>query len=765
MSLLLAFALPVEGILGGVLLFGLLFAALLVAGFYFGVRVGRRVLPRPQKEILRALDELRHGRYELDLTVDDTELSGKVARAVMDLAHGLKERRRRFETRGARLGDALERAPGRALLLLDREFQITTAGDGLARMIGGLPSDFEAKPASSLFTPETWAELLPRLTDIEARKAGFAGHANLLRAAQRCLPVRVLVSGLARPEDGILVLLEQEERKDAGEEGPSVEEQLAHLRGVLDGLTDGIMVISRGRVADANPTLKSWLGDDLCGTDFKELLPAEDLLMALDRVARAELGETVEPFSCWMISSHTDLKPRHVDVFARQFVHEGAPATVLTVRDKGGDAGSRRRSRDIHARLRAVLENVADGFVFFSPPSSSEENWRVSLSNSRTDELLNLAQPVPLGATEEEFRDRIAHAFDDPAALGGFLDEVALSPGGEHLAAFDLAGSAQRSVEVVFRPVRGGGEGLLGRVLIIRDITRHRQVERRLSSDAADLDRARESLQRAYEEQAAVNRDLEQKTAELHRLNRELIEVDSARKGLLANVTHELQTPLVSIRGYTQMVLEGRLGKINDEQRHGLEVAVRGVDRMVALIGNILSLARSEGKTPVDLESVDPAPTLLEVFERHRKIAQDAQVTLEQVVEGDDLRISAERDAFEQVLDNLVSNGIKFNRPGGRVQVTLREGPPGFVSLEVVDTGIGIPRDEHDKVFERFYRGKGTNEVAGTGIGLATVRNLVERHRGRIEISSAPESGTTIRVLWPRASASTQASVTRNSEA
>jgi signal transduction histidine kinase len=171
---------------------------------------------------------------------------------------------------------------------------------------------------------------------------------------------------------------------------------------------------------------------------------------------------------------------------------------------------------------------------------------------------------------------------------------------------------------------------------------------------------------------------------------------------------------------------------------------------MVELIDNLLALARSERRTPVQPEPVDPSAVVRDVLERQQNAAREKRIQLEARVDEPAALVAAERDALVQVLDNLVGNGIKFNRAGGRVTVSIEPGPAGFVQIEVADTGIGIPPEDRERVFERFYRSRTAAGIPGTGIGLATVRNLVRRHGGVVELRSNGE-GSAFRILWPRA--------------
>lgn len=733
------------------LLFGLLLALVALLLVALGVRLGRRWPGRSDRTLVRALRELAAGRLEVDLEIDGNDPSAELGRAVEDLIRSLRERQRHHDHRARLLGDALETFPGRALMLLDKELRVHLAGESLARLVGGRPMDFDDQPASSLFTSESWASLLPLVTDREKMREGIVAEAVLLRAGGEPVPVRVQAADVLYPEEGLLFLLEQVSGE--GAPGEDLSERLAAAEGLLDGIGDGIAVVREKRFVSVSSAARRWLGEGGDERGLEEILPAEDLLLALDRVSRAEKGEAVEPFRSWIISSRSGLPPRRMEIAPVPYRHEGRPAAALIFRAVEKDVVSPRRYMENQARLLAVLETVADGFVLLTPPPSGSAWWQVSLTNPRTASLLGLEEGFPLGASEQQLRAVMAPSFKDPLALTAFLDECREDPGARREAVLELAAPGGRSLELSARPVLGHEGQLIGRVLVLRDVTRHRLRERELTTSAEQLGRSRNSLQRAYEELSSVNRNLRRKAEELAKMNEELVELDRIRSQLLANVSHELQTPLVSIRGYTQMVLEGRLGRINEEQRRGLEVAVRNVDRMVEMISTLLAYARSESKDSVETEPTDPAPILEEVFERHRESAAAGGITLERKIEDDGLRLLAEKDGLLQVLDNLVGNAIKYNRSGGGVEVSVAPGPEGFATIEVRDTGIGIPEDEASKIFERFYRGRGAAGISGTGIGLATVRNLVHQHEGRITLESQPGKGSTFRILWPRASA------------
>ncbi len=717
-------------------------ALLLAVGWWFG----RRSRPRALRRVEDALADLVEGRApELDIVPGEPD--ERALHQVDALTNLLADRRGPRERRLGRFGQAVEALSGRGLLLLDRNLVAAAVGEPIARVVGEPPSELEGRKGELFFSPESWPGLAAALLDARRSGNGSTVRAVLRRAGGPGVPATVLFGAIDDPIEGIALWIEPE-LSALGRESP--EEALERTRAILDAVSDGVIVVLNGRVAEANPRAERWFGAAIGDRLLRDLVDAGSVFIVLDAAARAEAGSAVEPVRVRLQPVAPSLRPREVIVEAAPADFGGRPAAVLTVRDAAPDLGARRRAAVHEARLTSVLDAVSEGVAWLAPVGKEARAWRVGFANRRLGQLLGAAAGSALGASEEEMQALLAHRFRDPAAFLTFLERAAASPAAEHAALLETREPDARSVEIGARPVFGEEGELLGRLLVVRDVTRHREAERRFEADAAAMARSREALQRAYEELSAVHRDLERKSAELDRLNRELTELDHARAQLLTDVSHELQTPLVSIRGYTQMVLDGRLGRVNDEQRRGLEVALRNVDRMVEMIGNLLTLARAERATPLEPEIVDLADELHDALECHQSAAIRRGVQLEARPALPGLTVLAEREGLARVLDNLLANAIKFNRAGGRVSVSIQPGPGDAATIEVADTGIGIPPEEQSRIFDRFYRGRGTAGMPGTGIGLAMVKSVVERHGGRIELESAPGKGSTFRVRWPR---------------
>jgi PAS domain S-box-containing protein len=277
-------------------------------------------------------------------------------------------------------------------------------------------------------------------------------------------------------------------------------------------------------------------------------------------------------------------------------------------------------------------------------------------------------------------------------------------------------------VSFTFSPLRDASGAVIGAAAIAHDITERRKVEAE-----------REGL-----------------LLELADQNERLRELDRLKDEFVALVSHELRTPLTSIRGYLELVLEEEAGTLTDEQRQFLGVVERNAHRLLALVGDLLFLAQVEaGKLSLEIGAVDLSSIAAESVETARPLAEEKDITLT-LATGPLALIAGDRARLAQLLDNLISNGVKFTPPGGRVDVRVR-GLRGQAVIEIRDTGMGIPAAEQEHLFERFYRTSQANEQAipGTGLGLAISKAIVEAHGGQIVVASGEGEGSTFRISLP----------------
>ena len=219
------------------------------------------------------------------------------------------------------------------------------------------------------------------------------------------------------------------------------------------------------------------------------------------------------------------------------------------------------------------------------------------------------------------------------------------------------------------------------------------------------------------------------------------------RQEFTANVTHELKTPLTSISGYSELIANGMAGE-KDITRFAREIH-HNANRLLSLINDIIRLSELDvlNQAP-DLTDVDLYQVAGACVEMLQINAEKHSVTIH--MHGTHVHASLNRDMMEELVSNLCDNAIRYNNPGGRVDVTV-EAVDGHPVLSVSDTGIGIPAEHQERIFERFYRvdKSRSKSTGGTGLGLAIVKHIVSVHNARLEIKSAPGKGTQITVIFP----------------
>ncbi|MES2860397.1 MAG: ATP-binding protein [Pseudomonadota bacterium] len=232
---------------------------------------------------------------------------------------------------------------------------------------------------------------------------------------------------------------------------------------------------------------------------------------------------------------------------------------------------------------------------------------------------------------------------------------------------------------------------------------------------------------------------------------RALTSASQAKSDFLAGMSHELRTPLNAVIGFSELMrMNAAAEPLTRRQAQAVEQILASGQHLLALIEEVLDLARIEaGKLSMSVERVDPQLVVRQVCDNLRPQAEAARVTLRAPAPTAGLGVVADRTRLRQVLINLVSNAIKYNREGGDVLVEVRQTASG-VALSVHDTGVGIPEGRMGELFQPFNRlGRETSDVAGTGIGLAVSRRLAEAMEGRLEAASEAGQGSTFTLHLP----------------
>jgi signal transduction histidine kinase len=255
------------------------------------------------------------------------------------------------------------------------------------------------------------------------------------------------------------------------------------------------------------------------------------------------------------------------------------------------------------------------------------------------------------------------------------------------------------------------------------------------------------AVERAGLAERLARREAEQAQQLLTFQNEQLLEIDRLKDEFVSSISHELRTPLTSIAGYVELLQEEE----QDPEKLGhLAIVGRNSERLLALVSDLLFAARLQyGRLELKRSPVDLRSLAVQCVDSARPRAQSASVQLDLEVE-DVPEIMGEPAKLAQLLDNLVSNAIKFTPRDGRVSVRLTA-HPDLIRIEVSDTGIGIPDQERERLFERFFRAQSALErqIQGTGLGLYISKAIVDAHDGRIGVDSTPGEGTTFIVELP----------------
>jgi two-component system phosphate regulon sensor histidine kinase PhoR len=226
--------------------------------------------------------------------------------------------------------------------------------------------------------------------------------------------------------------------------------------------------------------------------------------------------------------------------------------------------------------------------------------------------------------------------------------------------------------------------------------------------------------------------------------------LETMRKDFVANVSHELKTPLTSLRAALETLLDGAL----DDPAHArefLETAQAQVERLQRLIDDLLILSRLDRPSPLrGAASASATAAAKSALATVRPLAEKKGLHLEERLPGEDLAVAIGADELSQVFLNLLDNAVKFTPAGGKVSFTLRRKGAAAEAL-VSDTGPGIPPEDQPRVFERFYRVDKARSAGGTGLGLSIVKNILENRKGAVTLSCVPGAGTVFTVILPLA--------------
>jgi len=249
--------------------------------------------------------------------------------------------------------------------------------------------------------------------------------------------------------------------------------------------------------------------------------------------------------------------------------------------------------------------------------------------------------------------------------------------------------------------------------------------------------------------------DLRELVDAVNWMGKKLQELDDMKAEFLAHVSHELRTPLASIREGTQLLMDEIPGPLSREQRETLRIIKDSSERLIRLISTLLDLSKmAAGMMDYQIAPTDLLRLAETSVDKVRLLAEGKRIQILTEAPPGRVWVPADGARIEQVLDNLLSNALKFSPEGATVNIRLHlDGKAGVAHVSVADTGPGIPPEDLPHIFERFYQGRAytKNTLAGSGLGLALAKKVVEAHGGRIWVESDLGKGTTVHFTLPLA--------------
>ncbi len=338
---------------------------------------------------------------------------------------------------------------------------------------------------------------------------------------------------------------------------------------------------------------------------------------------------------------------------------------------------------------------------------------------------------------------RLGQTWDDGLSSLVALSGEALSIHGDPLRRFKIY-SLGKSALVVPVKVKNEVVALLAVVRNeARPFTPEEQALLEAIADYASIALVNARLFQALEEHAKAM----QRTAKAAR------EGERLKSEILQNLSHELRTPLGVAQGYVEMLMEGQMGDLSEEQRHALETVRQKLAQIGEVVSSVTAL-QSVSLAPDQWARVNLNDLARLAVTRHKPRAQQKKLTLEAQTAADEVTVLGDPDQLGMVFDHLITNAIKFTPEGGQIEVSVRRDKGELAHVVVKDTGIGISSKHLPHIFERFYQvdGSTTRRFGGLGLGLSVVKEIVEAHGGKVWAESKKNKGTLFHFVLPIAS-------------
>jgi len=409
-----------------------------------------------------------------------------------------------------------------------------------------------------------------------------------------------------------------------------------------------------------------------------------------------------------------------VDITLSPLDTKDGPQVMCVVRDMT----DRKRIEEDLRRQAQLIEASHDAVIVREP------GGRILQWNAGAQEIYGWTAGEAVGQVSHElFQTGFPVSLEE---VGTALDRGGRWDGELRHTRRDGARITVESRHILVRGTHGAPAAVLE---INRDITLRKQAEEAVAALNTKL--------------AATNKELELRNREVERANR-------MKSEFLASMSHELRTPLNAIIGFSDLLAEQTAGALSSKQQRFVTHIQQGARHLLALINDILDLSKVEaGRLELNRESVPLATALAEVLISIRAAAAAKGIAVHSSI-GPDMTVFADRVRFKQILVNLLGNAVKFTPADGKIWVEAAE-RRGRVTVSVSDTGLGIPIEEQEAIFDAFHQAGATTKgiKEGTGLGLAITKRLVEEHGGRIWVESEPGKGARLSFTMPAGHVST----------